>query len=764
MLTDASRWITHPEWSVPPDELDAPPVLEVGFDLDEAVEAAELEIAAVGVWVAHINGRPVDDAVLRPAMSEYTRRIESAAVDVSSLLAVGRNTLTVQLGEGPAHVREAAGRYSKFIGSKVAPRARAELHVSLANGDTRTIVSDPSWKAFLGPTRLSHWFGGEEYDARQEPKGWLTCEGARPSDVTSAAVVDVSADLLLWNRVSPPVRVVDRLTAPALHQAGPGVLIADFGRNIAGRQVLVLAENTPSDVRIEMWPSEYLGKDGRVDQTTTGSPIFDVYTTSGGRATWSPQFLYHGMRYLELRVTDVEGAPLDDTERWLTVSAVQLMTDNTEVGTFSSSDPVLDGIHQLVRRAVQSNMFSVPTDCPHREKLGWLEQTHLVFRPIARMYDIEEHWAELVTHMGDAQLPSGLIPDIAPELVVFDFDPAEHQWPFNPKGFRDDVNWGSAILHIPLQLFQTYGTLGPARDAWPIAQRYLAFLEEQADGRLLSSGLADWITLDHSTPASLVAGYGHIRALDAATKLAQLLDDGEAAARYSAAAQRVRELLRTAHVHVENGSEFGSGSQGSIALLLHAGILSDDERARAIDELVRVVRNADEAITVGEIALPALVDVLLDHGQAELWYRMATNLRHPSYGSMVAAGLTSLAESWKGADSGISANHFMLGYVDTWIVEHIAGLRQADGSVGWEHAVVQPHPVAEVSSAATSYVSVRGRYSVGWTLEGDKLTVLSEVPESGSATVVAPPGFALATSIPVEVGPGSHRHLFRRRH
>src|SRR5690606_9351913 len=115
-----------------------------------------------------------------------------------------------------------------------------------------------------------------------------------------------------------------------------------------------------------------------------GSPIFDVYTTAGGPATWSPQFIYHGMRYLELRVTDLEATPVDDAESWLAVAAEQLMTDNTEVGSFASSDPMLNGIHQLVRRAVQSNMFSVPTDCPHREKLGWLEQTHLVFRPIAR--------------------------------------------------------------------------------------------------------------------------------------------------------------------------------------------------------------------------------------------------------------------------------------------------------------------------------------------------------------------------------------------
>ena len=31
----------------------------------------------------------------------------------------------------------------------------------------------------------------------------------------------------------------------------------------------------------------------------------------------------------------------------------------------------------LIGKAIRSNMQSVFTDCPHREKLGWLEQVHL---------------------------------------------------------------------------------------------------------------------------------------------------------------------------------------------------------------------------------------------------------------------------------------------------------------------------------------------------------------------------------------------------
>lgn len=57
------------------------------------------------------------------------------------------------------------------------------------------------------------------------------------------------------------------------------------------------------------------------------------------------------------------------------------------------------------------------TDCPHREKLGWLEQDHLVFDPVAMGYDIEAYGVDLMHTIADSQAPDipGLIPTTAPE-------------------------------------------------------------------------------------------------------------------------------------------------------------------------------------------------------------------------------------------------------------------------------------------------------------------------------------------------------------
>ena len=52
--------------------------------------------------------------------------------------------------------------------------------------------------------------------------------------------------------------------------------------------------------------------------------------------------------------------------------------DARRTGEFSCSNDLLNRIHALIDAAMRSNLQHVLTDCPHREKLGWLEQFHLM--------------------------------------------------------------------------------------------------------------------------------------------------------------------------------------------------------------------------------------------------------------------------------------------------------------------------------------------------------------------------------------------------
>ncbi len=745
---DDARWITHPAWAGAEPPLRVP-VLRRAIELEAAPRSARLTVAALGVWTAAIGGKAVSPDVLEPGMSDPLTRVATATYDVTSLLRAGRNELVLQLGEGPAHVRQLPGRYTKFVDTRVAPRARVALAIEDAHG-TRVLVTDASWQAMLGPTTTAHWYGGEDYDARLEPPGWLSADGTADEAWEAAAIVgEPGTGPLPWRRSAPPVRVQETLGPAALTRIGD-VLVVDVGRNIAGRPVLRTAGVAPGTT-FELWPSEHLDAAGRADQRSTGAPIVDRFTSAGAEAEWRPRFGYHGFRYVEVRALAPDGRPDPAALDAVRLSAERVMTDDRPVGAFACSHPTLRAVYDLVVHAAEGNLFSVPTDCPHREKLGWLEQDHLVFEPIAFAWDVRSHWADLVTHMCDAQTPEGMIPDTAPELVNFDFS--------GEPGYRDDVNWGSAIWRVPYLLHREYGDLEPARAAWDAGVRYLAYIDRLAGDALLDHGLADWITLDASVPRALVAGHGHVAMLDAAAALGDALGrDAEATAfRGRAAELRARMRRRFVRRARDGRLEVESDSQAAYALAMDCGLLDGDERAEAGRRLVEAVEAADGQVMVGEIALPPLVRELTRLGEHELLFRMTTRADGPGYGRMVADGLTALGEHWQGARTNGSANHVMLGYIARWITGSVAGLARDPAGIGWRSAVIAPTPLRALDAARAHHESDAGRWAVAWERAGGRVVVEATVPEGASARLVVPCGWT--TRAAGRLGPGEHRIL-----
>ncbi|MER6007856.1 family 78 glycoside hydrolase catalytic domain [Nonomuraea angiospora] len=715
-------WITHPDWVTPGENTFRAPVLTRAFDVHGPVRSARLLITGLGVWTATLDGRPLTAAELEPGVTEFRVRVAATTVDLTGRLAPGRHQLLVELGEGSAHVRDVPGRYTKFTELRKAPRLLARLDLDYADGTSETIRSDRSWHAALGPTLFTHWYGGEDYDARAGTTSW----------VDAVELDDPGPDP--WTRAAPPVKVVGTLSGVA-RTPTPDGFVCDFGVNHAGRPLLTVSPRVPSGTRIELWPAEHIDAAGRADQSSSGGPVFDTYTTAGNAEQWHPRFCYHGYRYVEIKI------PADHAEA-IDLRSQQLMTADRRTGRFSCPDPTLQNIYDLTDRAVQSNLMSVPTDCPHREKLGWLEQTHLVFGPVSHLYDVRDHFTDLITHMIDAQTAEGLIPSIAPELVVFE------------GGFRHDVNWGSAIWRLPEQLWRVYGDLEPARRAWTAALRYLNYVTAQEKDGLLHDGLADWITLDESTPAPLVHGHGHLAMLASAAALAAAL--GKDPARFLLAADRVRQRLQTEYA--TEPSRIGSGSQASLALALDAGLVAHQHRRQVIEQLARLIEHGGHAVTTGEIALPALFRVLGAAGRHDILYRLVTQTDNPGYGAMVRNGDTALAESWQARPGQASANHFMLGYVMTWLTEDVAGLKQAADSVGWRRVVVAPRGLDLADAAEVSYDSPAGTYLIRWERHGRRAEITVRVPEHGHASFDCPAGYTLTSPASITLPPGEH-HL-----
>lgn len=725
-LTTHGDWVTHPAWAAddPPWEQ---PTLRTHWRFDAVPRTAVLHVLAYGVWHATIGGTPVSEDVLEPGQSAFATRVSARRYDVAAMLRAGTNELVLQLGEGPAHVRRAPDRYTKFVGAPAGgPRARVVLEVE-DDGGRHLLASGAHWQARLGPTTLSHWYGGEDYDARLEPPGWLTTEGSADEGWGPVAVVGGPQDgPEPWQRRAHAMRVLEVL-APVRTIQHERSFVVDLGRNVAGFPRLEVAELPPGTV-LTLRPAEFVDEDGHVDQRSVGTRVFDTVTSAGRPLTWQPRFAYHGFQYLEVEQLDPAGVPVTPDPAAIRVQGLPVMAADRRTGTLRLGDPVLDRVDTLITNAAQSNMMTVPTDCPHREKLGWLEQTHLVFEPLAFRWDIRDHWHDLIAHMRDAQTADGLIPDIAPELVVFDVD--------GEPGFRDDVNWGGAIWHLPALLWRHYGALEPARDAWDAGLRYLEHIDGQAGDGVLATGLGDWIALDDSTPRPLVAGWGHARMLDSAAAVARALRRPAHERRMRDRAAEVRSRLAEAF-----GADLDTGSQATAALLADAGVLDPVGRSRAVRRILDLLAQGDDQLTVGEIGLPAVLRVLAAAEEHEAIYRFVTQTHGPGYGQMVADGATALLEHWTGMRTRKSSNHFMLGAIGTWFISSVAGLAQAPDGVGWRRAVVSPRPLENVSTAALTFDSPAGPYAVAWHRDDDQLTLELTVPDGAEARLVPPPGY-----------------------
>ncbi|WP_161557847.1 family 78 glycoside hydrolase catalytic domain [Micromonospora sicca] len=709
----------------PPFNLDFPamPLFAKQFTLDAPVRSARLYATGLGIYDARLNGRTVSQAVLQPPNTDYHARLVYSTADVTGLLREGENALSVRLGAGTSIVPDSPDRYTKWSGVLGPPKLLAQLELTYADGRVERIASDHSWRTALGPTTFTQWYGGEDADARLEQPGW-DLPHADLSRWRAAGETDApTSGVRLAAQMAPPIQPVGRVSTVKVTEPEPGTYLFDLGVNIAGWPELHVSG--PAGTTVTLQPGERLGVDGLVDQSTmirggaTYPPILDHYTLAGrGDEVWHPNFVYHGFRYLQ-----ITGLPSPPTRE--TVSGIILRAANEESGSFSSSSALLDGIQRIINRAIQGNMYSILTDCPDREKLGWLEETHLVLGAVSRNYDVAAYYRELVRNMVEAQEPSGVVPDIAPQYVMFSGD------------VHDEPNWGSALILAPWQMYRAYDDIDTLRFAYGAMQRYFDYLSSKMKGGLLDYGLGDWAAIDKSTPDGVTATFAYHRDAVTLAAIARLLGHDSDAARYEAVAERVAAAFNAAFLHSNTGT-YATGSQASDALALDMGVVPEGLRGPVLAHLVDSIRAAGNHVTVGEVALPSLLRVLSAAGRDDVVYDIASQTSNPSYGYQVVHGATALAEYWDGPTGYGSQNHFMLGALDEWFTAGIGGIRQAEDSVGFRRLEIRPSVVGRLTHAQSSVRTPYGEVRTAWRRTGSTFQLDVAVPPGTTARVEVP--------------------------
>jgi hypothetical protein len=288
-------------------------------------------------------------------------------------LQTGKNAAGFELGNGMYNV--AAGRYTKFVGSFGSQKVIAQIRLEYADGSVGILGTDESWRVAAGPITFSSIYGGEDFDARQAQRGWNKINFDDARWPAAKAVSGPGGELRGLSCAAPPLREIETIRPIMVKELSNGLEVYDLGQNAPIVPRIVLKGPTGSIVRIV--PAELLKSDGSVDRVSVGGgKCYWQYTLGGERKeSWFPKFFYHGCRYLQ--VERMAAAPGGDLPVVKDLAGVVVHTASAAVGEFACSNELFNRIHTLIRWAQRANLVSVITDCPHRERLGWLEQYHL---------------------------------------------------------------------------------------------------------------------------------------------------------------------------------------------------------------------------------------------------------------------------------------------------------------------------------------------------------------------------------------------------
>lgn len=720
----AARWIQGSRPAPADPYADDPlPLFSKTFALPKNVKRASLCVTGLGYFEARIGPMRVSDAVLEPGWTNYEKRVFYRVFDVAKLLKRGENEISILVGNGwwnplPLQMFGGAALLTKSLPTG-RPRCIAHLEIELEGGSRQTVVTDESWIVNDSYVRFQNNYLGEWHDYREFGKSYL-----RPVALATEPVGPLLAE------PQPPIRVREKLKHVSVTERERGVWIFDFGVNGAGRVRQIEVTDTKPGQKITLRYGELLHKDGSLNPMTGvcgqikgGSkerqgaakdserpeiPAVqqDVYVCMGyPEEIFAPKFGFRGFRYVEVRGATARPEIL----------AEHLSSDVESAGEFSCSEPLLNEIQTVCQRTFLSNLFSVQSDCPHREKFGYGGDIVATRDAFLMNFDMAALYAKIATDYADAARTDGSLPDTAP-FVGLQYC---------------GVGWPMALPLLLDELRRYHGDLRTTERNYDAVARWLASVEAKYGAGLVTDGLTDHEARAQTPPEpTLTLLYAECLKLGA--RLAESLGKRRDAARLLSRAEKVLAAYRRAFPEPPP-------TQTALAYALEYGPLSDAEREKVLARTLADLK-AQNGLTTGIFGTKFLLDSLSRLGKIDVAYALATKKTVPSWGAMLAGGATTLWEHWEFSDNTYSHNHPMFGSISAWLFHWLAGIQPEKDAVGFDKIALRPQFPQGLSWGKASYRSARGPISVRWKRSGNRALLDISIPVGCSATLALPDG------------------------
>jgi alpha-L-rhamnosidase len=726
------------------------PLFRKSFTVDDIATNAIIHISGLGYYELYVNGKKVGDHVLDPGQTNYDDYAFYVTYDVSKFLHKGENTIGVMLGDGWYNQDVVWG--GVFTYGK--PTFWCQMDVF--GKKFKQVVSDETWKWTNGPILKSNVYAGEVYDARKEVKNW----SANLSSLNGWTNVLPAKNYpkVIVPQDLPPIKKMDELTVKRFYKTAKGTYIFDLGQNFAGWNKLKV--NAPKGTEIKLTMGEEVFPDGSLNTITTGTYATkvkqtEIYITKGkGVEVWEPRFTYHGFRYIE-----VEGLINPPTKELLTGIVVHSAVP--KVGDFSCSNPQINKLHKLSYWTLISNLHSIPTDCPHREKCGWLGDAHAMAPTTIYNFDMQNFWLKYMEDIhSTARIATNTIFHVSKNKIF-------------RKGFKEagipfmvapgkrlpgaaSPDWGTAVVQLPWFLYKYYDNKHALEKFYPDMRQWVNYVGSLAQGSIIYEGLGDWCppggNENIDCPVALSSTAFHYRDLTIMKDVAGLLGKKQDSLIYADSASNIKKAFIQKFYDVKTNS-YGSHTANSLAL--DFGLIPQDSGNLIANAIVKTSQEQFKGFMyVGIFGLQRIFDQLSSNGNEQAAYDILNKKGDYSFELMWKKyNATTLWEVLPvdtlqqkvEKTAGRSHNHPMQAGFDAWFFYGIAGINPDLSAPGFKKIILKPELTAQLDWAKGSYNSVHGKIVSDWKKVAGKFIWNVEIPVGSTAQIVLPKEFSKIT-------------------
>ncbi|MFK8059102.1 MAG: family 78 glycoside hydrolase catalytic domain, partial [Polaribacter sp.] len=634
------------------------PILVDGFaasyfrnelNIDKQIANAQAYICGLGYYELYLNGNKVGDHVLDPAPSNYDKQAYYVKYDITKNVKEGKNAFGITLGNG---------FYGQNISWKRDPESERDLaygpptvklliKVNYTDGSTKDFYTDENWKEATGPIVFNNIYGGDTYDANYELGNW-TSVGYNDDNWGNAKVASPKLKKVSAQQIAA-IKKLQVLEPKKVFKGTDGNWIVDFGQNIAGWVKINVKEQ--KNQLIEIVTTEALLTNGKdIFKGSTGggangmTQVYQYICKGNQEESWEPKFSYHGFRYA--KITGISKKP--DANM---IKAVLVATDAKETGSFTSSDALLNKMHNISKWTIVDNLHGIPEDCPHREKCGWLGDAHAFCEYALYNYDMYDFYKKYMEDIKTQMRPTKGHNN--PELK---FQVPTMIAPGKRTSTYAKIDWGVATMYLPWYNYKFYGDDAIINDYYDemkgLTNFYLNFKDENG---IMQDGMGDWcppLWDRRKNPSAMECDpiisanayfYDILKVME---KFAKINNDS---AFESEMKQEKEALLKAFNqqflVNIPNTKHKWYQSQTATVQALQFKMVPKEEIESVVNGLVHnIVEVKGGHHSTGIHGNRYIYTVLSEYGKADLAYQILTTPDFPSQTYVMNSGFTTWPE------------------------------------------------------------------------------------------------------------------------